>query len=446
MLGPASPVQLQELAAWTLGNLAADDQATRAALLSHGVIAPLVQVYNALHGDGQQQHSHSELLRVVAWALSNLFKATNLEHSVLSTTPFLSHCYIDWLSDDSQVAVEVSWVLSHLSAHPPAVLRLMVERGLVDVLSRKLERMQTSEGAEHPLQLQRNKSDDVEISTGETTATLSLPSTNVPAATYLPILRIIGNLAALPQSPIATLFSTSTSTATGTAAVDVAPTAVISPLLHFLRASISSSHRGVRRESAWVLSALVRDAPPVIAQSILQANFTPPLHSMLLHSAYDEQVPAATALLRLLPAAPLADLLGPPESARRILAAYLHLLREGDPDCCRMVLAMVAACCDRGRAEGMDCVSWVEEAGGIDALESTMNRDEGGQVWREAQRLIDRYWGEEEEEEYEEDVMGAQQQQQQMQPNDADIPAFRLEAMRRAQQHLQQHNGQQYAQ
>ena len=430
MLGQTSPVQLQELAAWTLGNLAADDHATRAALIAHGVVNPLVQLYNSQH---DQQRTDSELLHVVAWSLSNLFKASDVDHGFVQSTPFLSNCYVDWTGDDSQVAVEVSWVLSHLSSHSLAVLQLMVERGLMETLRRKLQRMQTAEGAEQQLQLERSGSDDVEISTGETTATLRLPSTNVPSATYIPILRIIGNLAALPQSPIVALFSSASPTGT-TAIPDITASTSLSPLLHFLRASISSSHRGVRRESAWALSLLARDAPPIVAQSILQANLLPPVHSMLLHGAYDEQKQAATALLHLTSAAPLTAVLGPDEAVKRLLAAFLHLLRVGDPDCSRMALAMVGLCCERGRREGVDCVRWVEEADGIDALESTMNKDEGGQLWREAQQLIDRYWGDDG---GAEDVAVSQQQ-----AGDADIPPFRLEAMRRAQQHLQQQNGQ----
>ena len=432
MLGQTSTVQLQELAAWTLGNLAADDQATRAALLAHGVISPLVQLYNAQHS---QQRTGSELLRIVAWALSNLFKTSGIDHTVLQSTPFLSNCYVDWTGDDSQLAVEVSWVLSHLSSQPVVVQQLLVERGLLESLRRKLERMQlATEGTEQQLQLERSGSDDVQISTGETTATLALPSTNVPAATYLPILRIIGHIAGLPQSPIVALFSIASPTP-NTDTTDGAPSSVLSPLLHFLRASISSSHRGVRRESAWALASLARDAPPIVVQSILQANLLPPLHSMLLHGAYDEQKQAAAALYNLTPAAPLTELLGPDESAKRVLAAYLHLLRVGDPDCCRMALGMVGLCLERGLREGVECVQWVEESDGIDALESTMNRDEGGQLWREAQRLIDRYF---------EDDGSAEEvgQQQQMHAGDADIPSFRLEAMRRAQQHLQQQNGQ----
>ena len=436
MLSPSSPVQ--ELAAWTLGNLAADDQATRGALIAHGVTGPLVQLYNSQHG---QQRSGSELLRIVSWALSNLFKASSVDHSdVLQSPPFLSNCFADWPGDDSQLAVEVSWVLAHLSAQREAVMQLMVERGLVKALRRKLERMQVDEGAEQRLQLDRGRSDDVEISAGETSATLALPSTNVPAATYIPILRIGGYLATLSPSHIVALFSFS-STAAQSATADVAPTAALPPLLHFLRASISSSHRGVRRESAWALSLLTRHAPPIVAQSVLQANLLPPIHSMLLHGAYDEQKQAAAALFHLAPAAPLADILGPHEAARRLLAAYLHLLRVGDPDCCRVALGMLALCCERGRREGMECVRWVEEADGIEALESTMNKDEEGQLWREAQRLIDRYWGEDDEDG--EDDEGGTQQQQHSAANEADIPAFRLEAMGRAQQHLQQqHNGQ----
>jgi hypothetical protein len=90
--------------------------------------------------------------------------------------------------------------------------------------------------------------------------------------------------------------------------------------------------------------------------------------------------------------------------------------------------------------QGKEAVDEVEEAGGIEALERTMTMD--GEMWRMAQIIIDRYWGDEEQDGEAHAATGQQAAgAAQLRITEADIPPWRLQAMRNAQQLLEAQNG-----
>ena len=445
LLGQHSHPELQELAAWTLGNLAGDDHGTRDALLQQGVVLPLVQLYCHQHtaAAAASSSSHSlPLLRIVSWALSNVFKSRLVQHqpvlaaSVTGSSSFLSLCFTDWTGADHDVAVEVSWLLYHLASHGDAVLQQMLQQGLVEALRSKIAALQQDDTqtqqqqqTAEALQVEGEMSGEMRM---EHTASgsaheLSLPSTTMPAATHIPIIRIIANIAALPASPVAALFTPASPT---TPAV---PASSLPPVLLLLRAALSSTHRGLRKEAAWAVSNLASTGQALILSSVVQAQLTPLLLSMLHHAAYDEQKQAAFALYHIA-AFDLSAVLR--EGRRDSIRGFLHLLQVGDADACLLSLRMLPLILQQGR----DAVEEVEEAGGIDALERTMTMD--GEMWRLAQSIIDRYWGDDEQDGEAQSVSGQQATdggQQRM--TEADIPPWRLQAMRNAQQLLEAQSG-----
>ena len=432
LLGQHAHPELQELAAWTLGNLAGDDHGTRDALLQQGVVLPLVGLYCSMHAAGAAGHS-LPLLRIVSWALSNVFKSQLVQHEPVlaaadtSSSSFLSLCFTDWTGADHDVAVEVSWLLYHLSSHGEVVLQRMVQQGLVDALRDKIAALQ-----QHDEQQQQT----AEVGQAEGAMTeqpaavgaqeLSLPSTTMPAATHIPIIRLVANVAALPASPVSALFAAASPTS------PAVPATSPPPVLLLLRAALSSTHRGLRKEAAWAVSNLGSTGQPLLLSSIVQAQLVPLLLAMLHRAAYDEQKQAAFALYHIA-AFDLAAVLR--VGRRDTVRGFLHLLQAGEPEACLLSLRMLPLILQQGQ----QAVDEVEEEGGIDALERTMTME--ADTWRAAQAIIDRYWGDDQQDE--QTAAGVDPQSgagQQQRVTEADIPPWRLQAMRNAQQLLEAQN------
>ena len=431
MLGRPAHPELQEQAAWTLGNLAGEDAVTRVTLIAQGVVAPLVQLYVQQHtaaaaaGAGHLQH-------IAAWALSNLFKTNDVPHEAVLAPPFLALCFADWNAGEQHVAVEVSWVLCHLSHHSQALLLELVQRGLVEALRAKLTAAAAS--LQEPAATPPASIDAME-ETSVAGHSASLPSCSVPSATYIPLIRIVANLALLPSSPAVALFSSASPEA-----ASAAPSPP--PVLLFLRSSLSSGHRGVRKEAAWAISSLAATGHPLVLESILQAQMLPPLLSLFHHGAFDQQKEAAFALYHLALSSPAVLRLILASEGRQTVATYLRLLQVGEPEGCLLAMRMLRLVCVAGKRGGEPWVQWAEEAGAIDALERMMTH-ERVELWRMAQAIIDEFWGEEEEEGHNvatdggERTAGAGVGQSDV----SDIPPWRLQAMRQSQQQLSQNNG-----
>ena len=125
--------------------------------------------------------------------------------------------------------------------------------------------------------------------------------------------------------------------------------------------------------------------------------------------------------------------------ARQTIATFLNMLRVGEPESCECCLRMIRLVCEVAKREGEPWLRWVEEAGGIEALERVPSHDRG-ELWDMAQALIEQFWEADDEGV---DAVGAeqspqQQQQQQAAMDMSDIPPWRLEAMRKSQQVLAQ--------
>ena len=432
MLAQHSHPQLQEQAAWTLGNLAGEDQATRRTLIQQGTIAPLIHLYNqqrSVQGGGS---GAAQLQHIVAWALSNLFKSREVPSEAVLAPPFLANVYGDWNGGEQHVAVEVSWVLCHLAQHSQELLLGLVQQGLVDALRTKLEA--ASAASQHPPHSASSSTpSDAMEGTSVAGRRVSLPSTSVPAATFIPLIRIVANLALLPSSPVVSLFEAA---APGSSIPASAP----SPVLLFLRSCLTSTHRGVRKEAAWAISSLATAGHPLVVSSILQAQMLPPLLHLFHFGIFDQQREVAFALYHLalsFPPSSLRAVLA--EHGRQTVATFLNLLRVGEPESCDCCLRMVRLVCEVARREGEPWLRWVEEEGGIEALEGLPSH-ERGQLWDMAQAMLEQFW-EGEDEGFGEEA-GAepltQAQQQAAAVDMSDIPPWRLEAMRKSQQLLAQ--------
>ncbi|KAG3102060.1 hypothetical protein PI125_g14274 [Phytophthora idaei] len=123
---------LAEHSAWVLGNIAADCEEFRQQLIANGAVLPLVKLLS--------NPSEKELAKTSAWALSNLARGFETPAKPFVDAGIIP-VVVKGLSQppspaifSEAIVVEVAWLLSFLTAREEEYLKLMLEKGLVDLL------------------------------------------------------------------------------------------------------------------------------------------------------------------------------------------------------------------------------------------------------------------------------------------------------------------------
>ena len=295
--GAGTPASLIDAAVWCIGNLAAEEDATRGSLLRLGAVAPIVRIT----ADASVSLSTT---RMAAWSLSNLARTRPagsdgaegigrifsesgaISALVLLLQRALSSAVMaseETRAECARVASEVAWAMMFLSAQSPLSSNLLQSQGALPLL----------------IQLLLNST------------ILCGPHVNEQARVLLPTLRCLGNAigsAASTEARDGSAFSiaaapgvlpklfellTLGTPASLTAIAAAGDVAVIGGGL-----SGHGAHRWLCMDAAWVVGQLaaVHDPELTIISALAKAGFIPILAHILSEAPFDISRRAAFAL------------------------------------------------------------------------------------------------------------------------------------------------------
>jgi hypothetical protein len=424
---------LVEQAAWALGNMAGDSPEARVRLRELGVLAPLVALLRAAPAPTQQEvrvEPSAGLRRTAAWALCNMMRGGETPArpfvdagadaallAVLAQVPMSALPRVGrgvaadapdtpsrHLLDESQapergLLIETFWCLAFFTAKEPELCAWLYQQGALELLVPVVERLV---GGLEPFSRFHASQLDVQ---------LILPALRA-VANIMPVLHPDAIRQALTAHPM------------------FAPA-----LARLLQSDIHAEHVALCKEALWAVGNCVTwaggdeaayrtsgsgNASPVGPTS-LQPERDPTFLRMLeiflqplaLHfccSQFELQREAAFAILALAlrpsPDTLIKALQLKPQvpGQRPVLEVMLHLLRTPqDMDLCRaaldfteQVLAKLSNPFAAARLGGRSGSQLVQLYDGIDALEALQYA--GGPLAERAQRLVDRFFGEDYEE------------------------------------------------
>ena len=436
LLSSAS-IKVQEQCVWCLGNLASEEADSRRQLIENGVLVPLIRMLSQglpskvppspepvpKSSDPSQQ----SLLRVVAWTLSNLVKATRTTiakqvntASSTNTTPTPTPAQLDSAkhaaafasamptllppvlamlrSEDEQLATECAWLLSAWSNHSDEVLKALCQHGLIESIFSRFYLLQLSPIAATPVV--------VDPKSGVERDPL--------APILIPLVRIIGNAAFADDGIVQAM--------TRINFVNVAnppvPPNGFYLLFSTLDRSLSSIHRGLKKEVCWVISNLAATQLEDIHRGLLVSSNGPSafllkLYDILARGNFDLQREAAHALYNLMrvgegkpgqsqqvhhTVSPSMHLVVPRhepnnsagggEVTLNLLRSLFDLLKSRDPEATLISLRMIELIL-RYHPDGL---MLVQDNGGIDALESVQTQ-ENAELVAYSHRLVDEFFG-----------------------------------------------------
>jgi len=346
-------------------------------------------------------------------------------------------------SSDEQLATESTWTLAAWANHGDATLISLVNAGLVPALLSRLYLLQRSPAAQGPACVRD--------------ATSGLERDPLAPA-LIPIIRILGNMAHADDQIIQTLLTYSfpaqthhaNNTITAAApsslpstAVAAAPSPAPPSAFHLvfstLERSLSSLHRGLKKEVCWVLSNLAATNLPQVHEALIMAPThtattstaapNPPhpspspsvflrlLLPLLISANFDIQREVAHAVYNLCRAGDgrLMHIVLPRMSAAAddvattMTRAYCSLLRSHDPDATLICLRFLDLLLTR-HPDGVQIVE--HRVDGIDALESVQQHMDQAELVSYAQTIVDRHFGVQQEEEGElEDTADTKQEE-----------------------------------
>lgn len=483
-------LRVQEHCVACLANLASEEQEARSVLLDNGILLPLIRLLSQavppspppipMPVPAPTDPLLLKLARSVSWCLSNLIKISRSAAKVAAgagaapsqterhlaafaaAAPTLLPVLFTLLrSADEELAMEVTWNLSAWANHGEAVMNSLANSGLLPAFLSRLYLIRSSAVAQGPPVM-------VDPRTGVERDPL--------ASALTPIVRLLGNFAhtsdaivqalmslQLPAHPVdataaaaaAASASSSSAAAAPSAALAVPPSAVIL-VFSTLERSLHSFHRGLRKESCWVVANFAATSLPAVHEALVLTEKGEPsvflrrLFELICQTQFDIQREAGHAIYNLcrcsdrrflpvvLPRVPAA----PAEAARCptviLMRIFFDFLRSRDTEAVLVGLRMVELLL----GSHPDGKALVENEGGIDALESVQTIENADLVTY-AHRIVDGWFGVglgEEEEEIELARAGEQQAQAQQE----EFPPWRLQhqSPQRAQGDQQPHNNQ----
>ncbi|KAF9590979.1 hypothetical protein IFM89_000524 [Coptis chinensis] len=354
-LGEKSSMPVAEQCAWALGNVAGEGEELRNVLLSQGALSPLARM---------MMSNKVSTARTAAWALSNLIKGPDSKAAtgLIRVEGVVDSVVRHLRKADEELATEVAWVVVYLSALSNIATGILVKSDIFQLL---VERLATSDN----LQL------------------------------CIPVLRSLGNLLAGDSHITHVLVAGSNITEQ-----------VISALIRCL----SSEHRVLKKEAAWVLSNVA--AGSIAHKHLIFSSEAVPLLLRLLSTApFDIRKEVAYAIGNLCvapqegsgqPNVILEHLVSLVSSG--CLPGFISLVRSADTEAARLGLQfleligvnLLAVASTRLRENkvmrGMpngEGPKLVEREDGIDAMER-FQFHENGDLRDMANGLVDKYFGE----------------------------------------------------
>ncbi|ERM99335.1 hypothetical protein AMTR_s00108p00104150, partial [Amborella trichopoda] len=338
-LGDRSSVPIAEQCAWALGNVAGEGEELRNILIAQGALPALARMMLSDNGS---------MARTAAWALSNLIKGPHpwAATELIKINGALDAIIRHMKKADDELATEVAWVVVYLTALSNSATSLLVNSDLVQLLVGRL-------AASECLQL------------------------------LIPVLRSIGNLVACDSHVADEVL------AAGYGTTDNVMGALVKCL--------SSDHRVLKKEAAWVLSNIAAGSL-AHKQLIYFSDALPLLLHLLSTAPFDIRKEVAYALGNVCvvqsegshqPNLILDHLVSLVD--RGCLPGFISLVRSPDLEAARLglqFLEMVMRGLPNGRGPKL-----VEREDGIDAMER-FQFHENEHLRSMANELVDKYFGE----------------------------------------------------
>lgn len=337
-LGEKSSSHVAEQCAWAIGNVAGEGE-LRKVLLSQGALPPLARMILPDKGS---------TVRTAAWALSNLIKGPDPKAAteLIRVDGVLDALLRHLRKADEDLATEVAWVITYLSALSDVATSMLVKS---DILQLLVERLTTS----NSLQL------------------------------LIPVLRSLGNLVA--------------GDARTTAIILIPGLAITEKAVAALTKCLKSEHRVLKKEAAWVLSNIAAGSIEH-KQMIFSSEAVQALLRLLLTAPFDIKKEVAYVLGNLC-VAPSDGGTGRPNLitehlvflvSRGCLPGFIDLVRSADLEAAKLGLQFLELVL-RGMPNG-EGQKLVEKEDGIDSMER-FHFHENDELRNMANELLDKYFG-----------------------------------------------------
>eukprot|EP00026_Physarum_polycephalum_P003568 Phypoly_transcript_03581.p1 GENE.Phypoly_transcript_03581~~Phypoly_transcript_03581.p1 ORF type:complete len:510 (+),score=54.89 Phypoly_transcript_03581:807-2336(+) len=333
---------LVEQCAWALGNISADCLEHRDVLRANGIIKPLLTILRRYTSSSTRQ-SHS-LARTAAFALANQARGQNpkIEDILnLNAAPILVQILAnniqknDEMNDGTgvvdealEVQIETAWVITYMTAQLPNA-QILADAGLLPLLAQHL--------------------------------------VSQSPALVIPILRSVGNIIARSDPLTNRLLDSS----------------ITPPLIPILRDFLSSNHRAVQKEAAYVISNIAA-GPQAHVAMLVHHHVVEALVPVLCLAQFDLSREAAFALSNIASDSRYIEGI----VACGAVSGMLSLLRSPDSEMAHLALTFVEMVL-MFHPQGP---SIIENEDGIEKLEA-LQFHENQALYQLANQLIDKYFG-----------------------------------------------------
>mmetsp|Transcript_7283 Transcript_7283/g.17752 ORF Transcript_7283/g.17752 Transcript_7283/m.17752 type:complete len:526 (-) Transcript_7283:215-1792(-) len=319
--------KLKEHAVWAIGNIAADCDDMRHALVRMGAFVPLSKI---------MQSKNTTLIKTTAWAVSNILRGRNPDREAFYKLPFMKSFFELLEQKDSGIVAEVCWCLTYLTSRDEQGCGQIIKQGFHN---RVCAHLAANDNGIQP-----------------------------PVGLLIPALRTLGNMLAYNDEFNEKVLST----------LDQ------KKFLGTLALCAKHEHRGLRKESIWVVGNILA-GPPKHVDVVVKAGWLPPLLDVVKRSQFDIQREAVYALMNASRQPSVQSML----VKHGIIPPLLTLMKIDDVDTIKNCMTFLEKILDAKK----DNVRLVEEAGGIEALETVQNHPNGF-LWDHARAIIDKHWGE----------------------------------------------------
>jgi hypothetical protein len=328
-----------------IGNIAAESEHIRATLLKQNAMQSLYKMF--LKGRGGDP-----LGVTAAWAISNLVRGSYLEAlNTLMSFPEIEQTLVQaFSSENPALVIEVSWILTYLSAGPSELLMRVVQHNLVQMLVLKLE-------------------------TG-----VSQTSTLEDAMTLLvPIMRALGNICC-EGSEITRL--------------QIVNNPHTPQALKTICMCLQSSRRLLQKDATFLLSNITALKGPEGVQLVKNTpNLMPTLYSLFTSAIFDIKKEIAYTLANV--CAGGGGLSGNAAEFQQAAAqgsfrSFLDLIETRDLEAVHLGLQFL----EMAMRVAPECASVIEELNGMEIIENVQYTSQNQEISRMASYLVDKYFAE----------------------------------------------------
>eukprot|EP00049_Salpingoeca_infusionum_P019365 m.361567 g.361567 ORF g.361567 m.361567 type:complete len:533 (-) comp19687_c0_seq1:960-2558(-) len=331
LVGESTDMNLKEQCIWCLSNIAGDGATLRDAVLEANILEPLFTLLS------DQESLPISLIRNATWTLSNLCRGKPRPQYNEMTLHYMIQCLVSLIyHDDQEVMTDALWALGYLSDCEDTA------------------QLQTIMTADHLLArlLHLLESDDSKV--------------------LMPTIRCIGNFV--------------------TGDDDQTQYIVDSNVLPLFARLLQFHKDNIRKESCWTLSNITAGTVEQIG-AVMHANLVPGLINCLANGDYRTRKEACWALSNLSNS-------GTTEQVQHliqqgVIKPMVDMLCVEDTKITQISLDAIENVLKAGQLDDgtNPCCDWIEEAGGVDALEELQDHL-NEEVYEKALHLIETYYPE----------------------------------------------------